>query len=353
MRRLAAVGAGAVGATVLVSNDTSSGPSRFIRTMGHAVLAAREYKYGAYMALPAGSEERHAALAGVHQRSAERLLEVCLAHGGMYTKLGQFVASMRHALPPQYPEVLAACQDKAPAVGLDAVRGVVERELGRALGEVFSEFEPEPIGAASLAQVHRAVSAATGERVAVKVQYPALAAQVEADLRTMRVLAWVVGAAFEGHDYEWLLPEFEGSITAELDFRVEAQNAARTAANFADEPKVGLPHPEPQTPGLDGRALDPQVYVPRTHASLSTRRLLTMEFIDGAKLSEPGALAARGLDAAALAPLVSSTFSRMIFEFGFVHCDPHPGNLLARRAPAGGGAGSGAAAGTPQLVGAR
>jgi aarF domain-containing kinase len=107
--------------------------------------------------------------------------------------------------------------------------------------EAFAHFEPTPIAAASLAQVHRARTADEGLTVAVKVQYPALARQVAADLRTVRVLVALLGYAFEGHSYDWLLPEFEGSIRAELDFRLEAANAARTAAFFAYEPRLHVP----------------------------------------------------------------------------------------------------------------
>ena len=276
-------------------DDTDLSAARFGRTFWHASVVGYDYKYGAATKLPAGSAERKAALAETHQRSAERLLHVCRRHGGLYTKLGQFVASLNHILPPQYPEVLAACQDRAPAVSFDKVRPLIESELGCRVEEAFAHFDPTPIAAASLAQVHLARTADEGLTVAVKVQYPALARQVAADLRTVRVLVALLGYAFEGHSYDWLLPEFEGSIRAELDFRLEAANAARTAAFFAYEPRL---------------------HVPVVLSRLSGARVLTMEYIEGVKVTDAAGLKRLGLKPHRLAPLISDVFSAMIFGHG-------------------------------------
>ena len=315
--------AGACGAVYAQSAYTGVEPGtvRAARTLCYGGLVGIDYKRASQ--LSDGSEERAAEMAAVHQRAAERLLYCCRLHGGLFNKLGQFVSTMNHVLPPQYTTVLAACQDRANTVGIEAVRGVVEAELGATLESLFESFDPEPIAAASLAQVHRAVAAGRGE-VAVKVQNPHLRQQVDADLRTLRVLAWLVESAFPGYTYSWLLPEFEASMREELDFKREAANTARVAADFAAVP---------------------QVYVPRVLPELSGGRVLTMEFVHGAKLSDGDALAALRLDPAEVAALLISTFAQMIFTSGFVHCDPHPGNLLARRMPLTGGG-----APRPQLV---
>lgn len=287
------------------------GAVRAARTLCYGGLVGIDYKLAAR--LSEGSQERATEMAAVHQRAAERLLYCCRLHGGLFNKLGQFVSTMNHVLPPQYTTVLAACQDRAEAVGIEAVRGVVETELGATLETLFESFDAEPIAAASLAQVHRAVAAGMGE-VAVKVQNPHLRQQVDADLRTLRVLAWLVECAFPGYTYSWLLPEFERSMREELDFKHEAANTARVAADFAAMP---------------------QVYVPRVLPELSGGRVLTMEFVHGAKLSDGEALAALHLEPTEVATLLISTFAQMIFASGFVHCDPHPGNLLARQMPGG------------------
>ena len=249
LRVALAVPAAASLAVAAMHDDTDTSAARFGRTLYHAAVVAIDYKYGDAASLPPGTEERRAAQAATHQRSAERLLHVCQRHGGLYTKLGQFVASLNHALPSAYSEVLAVCQDRAPSVAFDEVRPLIEHELGCALEEAFVAFEPTPIAAASLAQVHRARTASDDTVVAVKVQYPRLESQVEADVRTLRVLVALLGVAFEGHSYGWLLPEFEASIRAELDFRLEAANAARTAAAFAAEPRLHVPAVLPRYSG--------------------------------------------------------------------------------------------------------
>ena len=153
------------------------------------------------------------------------------------------------------------------------------------------------------------------------VQHPRPRAQVTADLATLRWLAWAVAVAFPEFGYEWLLPEFEASIEAELDFTREARNAHRTAALFADVPWL---------------------HVPRVIAPESSGRVLTMEYVAGAKIDDEDAVRRLGLAPAAVAGLLGTAFCRMIFHDGFVHCDPHAGNLLVRRMPAaGGGGGSG------------
>ena len=302
-------------ATSFLASDTETAPARLIRTLYHSAAVAYEIK----RLERSGAAKASTEAAEAHQRAADRLLRVCLLHGGLYVKLGQFVASMNHVLPPQYPETLARCQDRATPVKFETVKQAVEAELRLpALADAFSHFEPEPIAAASLAQVHRATTV-DGDAVAIKVQYPQLQRQVEADIHTLRVLALWVGRLFPGHAYDWLLPEFENSIRKELDFRREAYNSERCARNFADEPAV---------------------HVPKTHPNLSGRRVLTMDFIDGVKLNDADGLARLGLDKLELAQLVYTTFSAMAFRDGFVHCDPHPGNLLVRPLVAGGGGGS-------------
>ena len=159
-------------------DDNETPIARFARTFYHASVVFFDYKYGAAAKLPEGSLQRHEAMAATHQRSAERLLHVCRAHGGLYTKLGQFAASLKNILPPQYPKVLAACQDQAPALAFDQIRPFIEEELKCTINEAFSSFDPTALAAASLAQVHRA-SLLDGSQVAVKVQYPQLAAQVD------------------------------------------------------------------------------------------------------------------------------------------------------------------------------
>mgnify|MGYP003684359835 CR=1 FL=1 len=334
LRRLAAPGAAAAAA---LCYDSDSGLCRAARTLGYGLLIGCDYKLGPASRQPAGSAEYKAALSATHERSARRLLALCQTHLGLYNKLGQYLSSMTIALPHEYTSVLAACQDRACSIPLSQVRTMIEAELGRPLETLFSSFGTEPVAAASLAQVHRAVTADTGEEVAVKVQYPRVARQMSSDLTTFRQLAKLVGWAFPDYGYGWIIEDFDAVALQELDFRLEAANAAKCASFFADWPRV---------------------HVPRTLPHLSTERVLTMEWIDGAKLDDPRALAAIGVRSADVAPLLTSAFAAMVFEHGFVHCDPHAGNLLARPMPTdnigghrrGQGHNQGAAAGGAQLV---
>jgi aarF domain-containing kinase len=180
---------------------------------------------------------------------------------------------------------------------------MIESELGAPLESFFSTFEEHPVAAASLAQVHRAVTASGGEQVAVKVQYPLVARQVSTDLWALQHLSRLVGWAFPGYGYDWVIDEFKGVALKELDFRSEAQNAAQCAAFFSDWPGV---------------------HVPATLPLLTSQRVLTMEWIDGAKLDDPDALAAVEVRPADVAPLLTAAFSAMIFESGCVLGLPSP-----------------------------
>lgn len=170
---------------------------------------------------------------------------MCTCHGGLYTKLGQFVASCTHILPEQYTSTLAVCQDRASPLPFAIAQAAVESELGVPLQEAFESFDPVPLAAASLAQVHRAV-AKGGEAVVVKVQYPQLAAQMQADQSTLSLLSWVVERLFPGCGYEWLLPEFEESLKQELDFKQEVTHEIRTVSAV----RLGSHHhhPPPSAP---------------------------------------------------------------------------------------------------------
>ncbi len=187
------------------------------------------------------------------------------------------------------------------------VRAAVERELGRPLADVFSEFSERPIAAASLAQVH-AARLRSGEEVAVKVQYPDIEDIVRTDLRNME-RACRVYERFDPQPLELLplLRELTTHLGMELDFRREGQSADRVRGLFAD----------------DGR-----VVVPRIHHQLSTGRLLVMERVSGIKITDREALEAAGLDAADVVQDLMRVYVRMILAAGFFQADPHPGNLM-------------------------
>jgi len=258
-----------------------------------------------------GTSEEEAAKTELHEKGADRLLYICQKHGGLYVKLGQYVASMDHILPKPYTEKLKVLQDRNKPMDFEDVQRAIRNNYGKDVDEVFNEFNPKAIAAASLAQVHEAV-APGGRRVAVKLQYPWLRGQVAGDVRTLGLLARLVGWAYPEYEYSWMLPDFEESIGLELDFAQEGANAARCAAMLAG---------------------DPGVHVPRVHWDLTTHQVLVMEFIDGCKANDLTQLKAWGVDPAAVARTTTRAFGDMAFFHGFIQCDPHPGNLMVRPRP--------------------
>ena len=150
-------------------------------------------------------------------RLARRLLNLCEAQGGMYIKCGQYVATMNHVLPRVYGEELSRLQDKAPFCPWEDIEEVLEEEN---ILQNFDTIDKEPIAAASLAQLHRAVLD-TGEEVAVKIQRKGLKTMVKRDLLAVSVLMNVVGFLYPEFEFSWILPEFQRTIEEELDFEQE------------------------------------------------------------------------------------------------------------------------------------
>ncbi|GBG32169.1 ABC1 family protein MCP2-like [Hondaea fermentalgiana] len=299
---------------VRVASQGSDGLVRFGRTCFNAFVTAVDWKVTMYgKDKDIDKDAYKEALHAFSLRAAARLYKVCNRNGGLYTKYGQGVASMNHVLPQEITDTLAPLQDRAKSMSSEMARETVAAELGPlALEDVFASFDPEPIASASLAQVHRAVLRETGETVAVKVQYPYLREQTRGDLATLRMLTDFVGYWFPDFSYSWLTPAFADNMTLELDFIQEGRNSERLGQMFANRADV---------------------YVPKIIWKHSSRRMLIMEYVEGVKISKVDEFAAQGIHPLEVATTVSSLFGDMIHVHGFVHCDPHPGNLFVRKAP--------------------
>ncbi|OQR81856.1 glycoside hydrolase [Thraustotheca clavata] len=243
-------------------------------------------------------------------RTANRLLDLCLANGGVFTKMGQQIASMNHGLPIEYTSTLSQLQDQALPVSSEIAKAAVAKELKQPVEVVFREFDDKPLAAASLAQVHRAVTV-DGQEVAVKIQYPQLAVQMGSDIWSVKQAIRAMNYTWD-IDMSWLLPELEAALDAELDFVAEKENSRKIAHLFQKNEFV---------------------YIPKVLDEYSTKRILTMEFMHGAKITDINAIKKMNLDPVAVAKHISSLFAEMLFCSGFVHCDPHPGNLFVRKHP--------------------
>jgi ubiquinone biosynthesis protein len=265
-----------------------------------------------------GREETADEASGVRAREraslAVRVRTVLEDLGPSFVKLGQIASTRPDLLPADVIFELKKLQDAVPPVPFEQIKAQVEHSLGAELGETFERFEPAPLAAASIAQVHRA-SLKTPEgpqEVVVKVQRPGIAQTVASDVDLLFTLAKLIERAIpESRIYSpvGLVQQFDRAIHAELDFVTEAENAERFAKNF------------------DGFR---NVRFPRPYRAASSKQVLTLEFLDGKKIYD--ALAA-GHSGKKLARLALDIIVKQIFEDGFFHADPHPGNILVLGAP--------------------
>ncbi len=237
---------------------------------------------------------------------AEILLDTLLTLGPTFIKLGQILSTRPDVLPPEYIEVLSQLQDDVPPAPWAESKAVLEAELGP-VEETFDEFDREPISGASLGQVY--VAEYEGETVAVKVRRPGIEELVNADLRVIKwslpLLVRFVGQG-QAFSLENLAEEFDKTINQEMDYERERRMLSEIRANFADHERVIVP--EPVVPA-------------------STRRVLTMEYVPGTKISDVETLDQKGIDRTELATQLQRVYLQMIAEDGVFHADPHPGNL--------------------------
>ena len=229
--------------------------------------------------------------------------------GAAWIKLGQFLATRADLLPPSYQRELARLQDAAAPVPSAQIQAVIEAELGRPVSELFARFDPEPLAAASIGQAH-AATLPDGTEVVVKVRRPGVVEQVEQDLELLLTLAHTASRHWElaaTYDIVGIVQEFALTLRAELDYLREGRNAERFAHNFAGNPSV---------------------HIPRVFWEYTTSRVLTLERIRGLKIDNLTALDAAGFDRTELAERVARILMQMVFEDGFFHADPHPGNFF-------------------------
>jgi len=224
--------------------------------------------------------------------------------GPTFIKLGQVLSARPDLLPREALEELAFLQDRVEPVPVAEVRATIEEGLGRPVEELFAAFEDEPLATASIAQTHRA-TLSDGQHVAVKVQRPDIAESVYSDLDLLRGLAHLLEATVEEarfYDPVGIVEAFEDALTEELDFRLEIAHMEAFHKSFARRRCLVIPAPL---------------------SELSCRTVITMEFMDGVKVSAFG-----GGDHMGLASQLIEGFYRMVFDDGLFHADPHPGNLL-------------------------
>jgi ubiquinone biosynthesis protein len=250
----------------------------------------------------------------VHRKNARRVLGAIVDLQGLFIKVGQLISVMANLLPDAFRKELETLQDSVPPRPFSEVEVRLREELGgRPPHEVFAEFDPQPVASASIGQVHVA-RLRSGEKVAVKIQYPGIETIVATDLRALRRIVQLVGWLLPDWGWHAIHAEVKKTVLAELDYRQEAEAMAVIAKHFA------------------GRT---DVLIPRVVAEYSTARVLTTQWMDGVKVGDIDGIRAAGIDRMQAGRQIIEAYCKQIFVDGVYHADPHPGNLLLVPNPAG------------------
>lgn len=332
-----------LGAAYLADTElNASAVTRNLRTLWTCALISADYKLNF-------TPEHADRIPAIHQRVADRMYDLFTSNGGLYIKIGQAIGANAALMPAPFQQKFARLFDDAPQIPYPTIARVFQREFNKSPQELFAYFDENAVASASVAQVHKARTW-DGDWVAVKVQKPDVGRQTIYDLMAFRAVMW----AFEKWVFDlpvYFAVDFISShLHAELDFISEASNAQRTASLIASEPR------------LVGK-----VHIPKVYPELSTKRVLTAEWIDGVRLSDREALGRvvgeklpekgggmfadtvheekkNGIPESmnhvklkggmhAIMHTMVELFSAQMFDWGFVHCDPHPGNIIIRARP--------------------
>ena len=250
-----------------------------------------------------------------YRQVAARFRTLAIRMGGVMIKVGQFLSARLDVLPPEITEELAGLQDEVPPESFEDIRQLAEADLGAPLSERYETFNESPLAAASLGQVHRArlcVNDVKGDfcDVVVKIQRPFIDQLIEVDLSALRqVGGWLqkYPPVAKRVDVPSLLEEFSTSIREEVDYLAEGRNAEIFTENFKDIARV---------------------HVPRVVWTHTTRKVLTLEDVFAIKITDYEEITRAGIDRAEVATVLLDTYLKQIFEDGFFHADPHPGNLF-------------------------
>ena len=252
----------------------------------------------------------------VHRKNAQRVLAAIVDLQGLFIKVGQLISVMANLLPDAFRKELETLQDSAPPRPFSEIATRLREEFGgKSPQEIFTEFDETPVASASIGQVHVA-RLRSGEKVAVKVQYPDIETIVATDLRALERISRLAARLLPDWGWNVIYGEIQKMVMSELDYRQEAESMTAIAANFT------------------GRA---DVLIPRVFSDYSTGRVLITQWMDGVKVGDLAGLAGLGIDRVKAGRLCIEAYCKQIFIDGVYHADPHPGNLLLAAGAGGGG----------------
>lgn len=308
------VGIGILGAGLFATSETARHIMLTYERIGVVTVATfrcfllyKETLKGTYET----EAERSQALAHTHKKAAEITLGAIRKNKGIYIKLGQHLSALTYLLPKEWTETMVPLQDKCPQSSIEEIEQMVQSDLGKSLDDLFIEFDPTPIGVASLAQVHVARLRETGEKVAVKFQHPTLQEFVPVDVYVTQTVFHLMLKFFPEYPLTWLGDEMQNSIFVELDFTNEAENAKKTANSFRRSKRVTA------------------IRIPKVLSA--EKRILIMENVSGARLDDLDYMKQHNIDTTEVSSCLSHIFNSMVFNPDFsLHCDPHGGNLAIK-----------------------